>query len=202
MTDRPLLVTTVAHARAGLSGVLRRFRADPEGAQPVVLGSHRRAEAVILSYARYEQIVLATQPATPAADADVEPTLPELPDGLSADDLAERWLSGLVTAVQAGAEIVQRGRVAFRTDVALPLACEALIARVGELARLLTLLDPVRFHDPMWTLAAHNRQMVVHHDNRVDEQSIWMVVSEGFPEIADLLAEMRGGSAERTGIPS
>ncbi|PPL19603.1 hypothetical protein GY24_05295 [Microterricola pindariensis] len=169
---------------------MRRFRADPEGAQPVVLGSHRRAEAVILPYARYEQIVLGGPPSVAETRAP-EAELPELPPGVTRDDLAERWLNGLVTAVDAGVGIVDRGRAAFRTDVALPLACEALIARVGELARLLTRLDPDRFHDPMWTLAAHNRQMVVHHDNRVDEQSIWMVMSEGFPEIAEVAASVR-----------
>lgn len=191
MTERPLLVTTVAHARAGLSGALRRFRADPEGAQPVVLGSHRRAEAVILPFARYEKIVFAAplEPARPAGTAEGE--LPALPAGVSPEDLAERWLNGLIAAVDAGTEIVERGRAAFRSDAALPLACEALIARVGELARLLTRLDPVRFDDPMWTLAAHNRQIVVHQDNRVDEQSIWMLITEGFPEIAEVAASVR-----------
>lgn len=197
MTERPLLVTTVAHARAGLSGALRRFRADPEGAQPVVLGSHRRAEAVILPFARYEQIVLAgpqeSAGAAGAADAELRELLEfsDLPDGLSPSELAERWLNGLVSAVDAGADIVARGRIAFRSDAALPLACEALIARVGELARMLTRLDPVRFHDPMWALAARNRQIVVHHDNRVDEQSIWMLMTEGFPELAEVAASVR-----------
>jgi len=44
-------VATVAHARDDLSRVLRRFRAGD--LEPVVLGSHRKPEAVILPYATY-----------------------------------------------------------------------------------------------------------------------------------------------------
>lgn len=44
-------VTTVALARDGLSRTLRRFR-DGD-LEPVVLGSHRKPEAVILPYATY-----------------------------------------------------------------------------------------------------------------------------------------------------
>ena len=49
-------VQTVADARARLTGTLQRFRSDPEGAEPVVLGSHRKPEAVILPYARYRRL--------------------------------------------------------------------------------------------------------------------------------------------------
>ena len=44
-------VTTVAQARDDLSRVLRRFRNGE--LEPVVLGSHRKPEAVILPYATY-----------------------------------------------------------------------------------------------------------------------------------------------------
>lgn len=47
-------VVPVAEARSGLSRTLRRFRADPDSA-PVVIGSHRRPEAVIVPYATYER---------------------------------------------------------------------------------------------------------------------------------------------------
>lgn len=45
-------VTPVAEARSGLSRTLRRFRSDAR-AEPVVIGSHRRPEAVIVPYAQY-----------------------------------------------------------------------------------------------------------------------------------------------------
>ena len=59
-------VTTVALARDNLSRTLRRFRSGD--LEPVVLGSHRKPEAVILPYATYR----ATATDTPA------PTLEKL----------------------------------------------------------------------------------------------------------------------------
>lgn len=49
-------VLTVADARAGLTRTLRRFREDPDDVVPVVLGSHRKPEAVILPYAHYRRL--------------------------------------------------------------------------------------------------------------------------------------------------
>jgi PHD/YefM family antitoxin component YafN of YafNO toxin-antitoxin module len=43
-----------AEARKNLSGYLRLFREKGDQAEPVVFGSHRKAEGVILSYQRYE----------------------------------------------------------------------------------------------------------------------------------------------------
>lgn len=45
-------VTTVAEARAGLSAILRDFRADPEAAA-VTIGSHRRPEAVLVPFTQF-----------------------------------------------------------------------------------------------------------------------------------------------------
>lgn len=230
MTDRPLLVTTVAHARAGLSGALRRFRADPDGAQPVVLGSHRRAEAVILPYARYEQIVLDLEAAgavgrgagggadvgagvgadaaasagasgvtgirgaahgtSATFDAFDEVLLALLSNEERADQI-DRWLSALDATLDTGADIVDRGRDVFRMDPALPLACETLATRLGELARLLIEADAARFEDPMWALAARTRTVFIRQYNKVDEQALWVLAAEGFPEIAELVATAR-----------
>lgn len=213
MNQRILTVTTVADARAGLSGVLRKFRADPAGAPPVVLGSHRRAEAVILPYARFEEILSSAElrgsaheresGASTGADDVVDTTEdasphPEYTEQREAAARAEhaeqieRWLRALDATLSTADEIVQRGREAFREDAALPLACEALAARVGELARLLLSADPERFEDPMWSLAARSQEIVVHHYGRVDEQLMWVTAAEGFPEIADLVASARG----------
>lgn len=48
-------VLTVADARAGLSGLIARFRHAPD-ASPVVIGSHRKPEAVLLSHDAYVQL--------------------------------------------------------------------------------------------------------------------------------------------------
>lgn len=65
----PQAVTTVASARDDLSRVLRRFRAGD--LEPVVLGSHRKPEAVILPYATYVD-------STTAHSAVRTPTLDDL----------------------------------------------------------------------------------------------------------------------------
>jgi predicted nucleotidyltransferase len=58
-------VVPVAEARAGLSGVLRDFRARGTTARPVVIGSHRRPEAVLLPYETFASLS--------ASDAGVAP---------------------------------------------------------------------------------------------------------------------------------
>lgn len=45
-------VVSVADARKDLSKTLRRFRIDPNAA-PIVLGSHRKPEAVLVSYDQF-----------------------------------------------------------------------------------------------------------------------------------------------------
>jgi predicted nucleotidyltransferase len=49
LPDAPTVVP-VTEARAGLSTVLRDFRSRGAAARPVVIGSHRRPEAVLLPY--------------------------------------------------------------------------------------------------------------------------------------------------------
>ncbi|GAA4048787.1 hypothetical protein GCM10022282_06850 [Agromyces indicus] len=61
------VVVPVAEARAGLSGVLRDFRARGTGARPVVIGSHRRPEAVLLPYETFATLSAANAGAAPRA---------------------------------------------------------------------------------------------------------------------------------------
>lgn len=49
-------VVPSAEARDHLSSYLRLFREEGEQAAPVVFGSHRKAEGVILSYERYVRL--------------------------------------------------------------------------------------------------------------------------------------------------
>jgi PHD/YefM family antitoxin component YafN of YafNO toxin-antitoxin module len=50
----PQTVVPSAEAREHLSGYLKLFREQGGQADPVVFGSHRKPEGVILSYERYE----------------------------------------------------------------------------------------------------------------------------------------------------
>jgi PHD/YefM family antitoxin component YafN of YafNO toxin-antitoxin module len=56
MTRRPHDVLATREARAQLPALLERFRQAGADAEPVVIGAHRRPEAVVLSYERYLQL--------------------------------------------------------------------------------------------------------------------------------------------------
>lgn len=53
----PLVVSPVFEARQQLSQVLARFRVEGDSAEPMILGSHRSPEAVLLSYDRYRALL-------------------------------------------------------------------------------------------------------------------------------------------------
>ncbi|CAN5752731.1 hypothetical protein BH23ACT10_BH23ACT10_13420 [soil metagenome] len=47
---------TTSEARSGLTATVRRFREQGAAAEPVLFGSHRKPEAVILPYEAYETL--------------------------------------------------------------------------------------------------------------------------------------------------
>lgn len=51
------VVVPSAEARAKLSSYLKSFRSKESKAEPVVFGSHRKPEAVLLSYQRYRELL-------------------------------------------------------------------------------------------------------------------------------------------------
>jgi len=96
----------------------------------------------------------------------------------------DRWVADLRAALALTADLVARGRAAYDADPALQLAFEALSNRVGELAKRLRTADPERFGDDIWTLAARNRDFVVHHYDRIDRDALWNTVTRDFPSLA------------------
>lgn len=102
----------------------------------------------------------------------------------------DRWLDDLRTTLGTAAELVARGRNAFDEDPAVPLAFEALANRVGELAKRLRSADSVRFSAQIWTLAARNRDFVVHHYDRIDSDALWITVTRDLPTLAALIEEV------------
>ena len=56
MSSKPHDVLATREARASLPAMLERFRLQGADAEPVVIGAHRRPEAVVLSYERYLQL--------------------------------------------------------------------------------------------------------------------------------------------------
>lgn len=73
MSQRPVL--TVVEARTQLSEILRRFRADGEQAEPVLLGSLRKPEAVLIPYELWVRLEAAAD--DPELLADLYPATEE-----------------------------------------------------------------------------------------------------------------------------
>jgi uncharacterized protein with HEPN domain len=99
----------------------------------------------------------------------------------------DRWVRELTSTLGTAAELTARGRAAYDADAALRLAFEALSARVGDLAKRLVELDPERFSAPIWSAAARNRDIVVHHYHRIDYDLLWNTVAHEFPRLGRLL---------------
>lgn len=109
------------------------------------------------------------------------------------EDRIDRWSADLAAVLDQACELVDRGRRVFDDDPALPLAFEALSNRVGDLAKRLAAADPERFGDPIWSLAARNRDVVVHHYQRLDPDTLWRTVESDFPRLRSLLSEREAG---------
>ncbi|NQX16167.1 DUF86 domain-containing protein [Rathayibacter sp. VKM Ac-2857] len=101
-------------------------------------------------------------------------------------DRAARWLALIVEDCEKARGLVQRGHAAFEEDPALPLAFEALANRIGDLAKRLVHLDPVQFSEPLWSIAAKNRDFIVHHYDIVDRDRLWLTVANDFPSVDEL----------------
>lgn len=103
------------------------------------------------------------------------------------DERIERWLADLAATLAGAEELARRGREAFDSDPALPLAFEALITRVGDLAKRLASADPERFRGAEWRAAARTRDFVVHHYDRIDADVLWQTVVTSLPELLTLV---------------
>ena len=106
-------------------------------------------------------------------------------------DRIARWLDDLAAALGTAAELAARGREAFDSDPAMSLAFEALSNRVGNLAKRLIAADPEEFRDPIWRQAARQRDFVVHHYDRIDDDLLWRTITESFPKLAEAMRTAR-----------
>ncbi|MDF2991421.1 MAG: hypothetical protein K0S37_1935 [Microbacterium sp.] len=99
------------------------------------------------------------------------------------EDRIDRWIDDLTEALDLADELVARGRDAYDADPAMSLAFQTLAIRVGEIAKRLVAADPERFSSPEWSLAARQRDFVVHHYHRVDDDALWETVSDHLPKL-------------------
>lgn len=112
---------------------------------------------------------------------------------MKANDRIDGLLEDLEDSLRSAAELVARGRNQFDTDLAVRLAFEALSNRVGEVAKLLTKLDPERFAESEWSLASRHRDRIVHHYSSISLEALWSTVTIHFPRLRELARSKRGG---------
>jgi PHD/YefM family antitoxin component YafN of YafNO toxin-antitoxin module len=87
-------VLATREARAQLPALLERFRQAGADAEPVVIGAHRRPEAVVLSYERYLQLAGGRERVAAALDRQAAEAA-EVLDSAETLDLANRELHAM-----------------------------------------------------------------------------------------------------------
>jgi PHD/YefM family antitoxin component YafN of YafNO toxin-antitoxin module len=107
-------VQPLSEVRKRLSGILARFRREGAAAEPVAFGSHRKPEAVLLSYEVYERYEsLARQRARlDNALSSAQSVQVELPGPFSQDH--DREVSAYVDGEISAAELYRRTVARYR----------------------------------------------------------------------------------------
>lgn len=141
-------IVSVADARRDLSKTLRRFRLDPNAA-PIVLGSHRKPEAVLVSYDQFiAGLIPVARPVTMADIREKAALIHKVAELANVWDLAifgsvargEQQLgSNVDLLVSAGPGVSHFDIVDFEADLE-----ELLGARVDVLTRAVLDTDPQR----------------------------------------------------------
>lgn len=111
MADPFLTVRPVSEAREELSRALARFRREGASAAPVIFGSHRKPEAVVIPFEAYAEVLAVRQRMQAAAEARAS-VRAELPGEFSAEfdaDMAQAVL-GTISAEELYARTLARHR--------------------------------------------------------------------------------------------
>jgi PHD/YefM family antitoxin component YafN of YafNO toxin-antitoxin module len=111
MADSFLPVRPVSEAREQLSRALARFRLEGAAAEPVIFGSHRKPEAVVIPFELYAQLVDRRRRRRAAANATAS-VLAELPGPVSPafqQDL-ERAVEGTISEDELYRRTLERHR--------------------------------------------------------------------------------------------
>jgi hypothetical protein len=107
-------VHPLSEVRQRLSGILARFRQEGAAAEPVAFGSHRKPEAILLSYEVYERYeALSRQRARlDSALASAQSVQAELPGPFSPDH--DREVAAYVDGEISAAELYRRTVARYR----------------------------------------------------------------------------------------
>ena len=103
------------------------------------------------------------------------------------------WLALLHENLRLASEVTSAGREEFLASPALQLAGEALVMRVGDLAKKLLSSEPGLEEDAVWKSAARTRDFVTHHYHRVDRDVLWETVTASFSELRQKANHLQSG---------
>jgi uncharacterized protein with HEPN domain len=99
-------------------------------------------------------------------------------------------------AADAAAELVARGKSAWKRDRLLRLAGEAIVGRVADAANRLPEDVKEAIPDVPWDDVRDIRIVVDHIYHRVDYESLWQTLRADVPHLRERLREW-GGAAGR-----
>jgi len=99
-----------------------------------------------------------------------------------------RWIALLHENLEMAAELSGLSREEYLSDKKLVLVFEALVLRVGELAKRLAETEDL-VGEP-WSSAAKARDIVAHHYHRPDSVALFETVKRSFPQLRRALSEL------------
>lgn len=99
------------------------------------------------------------------------------------DPRSLRWVVLLSENLTKAEALFSCSREQFLDDQTLQLAGEALVMRVGDLAKQIYSHEPSLREVPVWQSAARTRDFVAHHYHRVDVELLWLTVTQSFAEL-------------------
>lgn len=97
----------------------------------------------------------------------------------------ERWIALLQENLSLAQELA---RIPLDTYLRSPehqLAFEALVMRVGDLAKRISALEPDLTTDEVWAKAARARDFSAHHYHRIDVVALYKTVKFALPELQE-----------------
>jgi antitoxin StbD len=100
-------VQPLSEVRKSLSGILARFRREGARAVPVVFGSHRKPEGVLIPYAAYERYEALSRPRAQPEPAES----PDTPNPNHEEDLSSA-IAGEISADELYRRMISRTRPA------------------------------------------------------------------------------------------
>ncbi|KRA31067.1 MULTISPECIES: HepT-like ribonuclease domain-containing protein [unclassified Nocardioides] len=115
------------------------------------------------------------------------------------DRKAAKELAHIAAWFERVAEIVERGRDAYLTDVLLQEAGDSLMMKLGEAANRLSRLGILAPDGVEWALAVANRNFIIHQYDEINRSITWQTLAADLgvwrESLTPLIDDARGALA-------